>query len=193
MPNLNDFLDLIQQLESSGGQNLDHARVPAGIHAGDKAIGSRALMPNTIKTLANRNMRDNVADSLDKEIALSSINLEQKMQENPKKLDQYERQLAETILNKMSGNVDLAATSWLHGMNITPEAAAEKLEMNPEYQQRIDNVVNERHYQSKPDWMKTSEKQGRLDKKMSKYYDNKNKEAKPYEAFKSLQSYLGKK
>src|SRR5260221_13177133 len=54
VPNIKDFLQKIQQIESSGGKNLEHPTVEGGIQAGDQAIGRYGLMPNTIKELVNR-------------------------------------------------------------------------------------------------------------------------------------------
>ena len=51
---LKDFLAVTKKIESSDGRNTDHATMKSGIHAGQAAMGSYGLMPNTIREFANR-------------------------------------------------------------------------------------------------------------------------------------------
>lgn len=50
---VDQFLNLISYMESSGGQNTDHKPV-GGIHNGEAAIGEYGLMPNTVREMAGR-------------------------------------------------------------------------------------------------------------------------------------------
>lgn len=93
------FLDAIKQVESSGGKNLNHPVIESGIHAGQSAIGSYGLMPNTIKEIKKRfpaSVETNNEDIL-------------------------ARKLAEYIAKKTGNDKEAMAASWFYGHNLPPE------------------------------------------------------------------------
>ena len=48
------FLKNISQIESRGGEDMNHPEIKSGIHKGTKAIGRYGLMPNTVGEVLNR-------------------------------------------------------------------------------------------------------------------------------------------
>lgn len=174
---LSNFLNLIQQLESSGGQNTAHRTIASGIHEGDSAYGSRALMPNTVSELANRRRLDNTNDPVDDQLIKGGDdNVKSLLTQYPDKSTDYEKQLAQMVLQKNQGDPYLASTAWLYGHNQSPTDLQTKLSNDPQYKNRIDNVIDQQAYSSKPDEM--------VDQLTNMAKDNK---------FKSLQSLISRK
>jgi len=116
------FLDAIKQIESSGGKNTEHPIIQGGIHAGQQAIGSYGLMPNTVQELANR-AHTRAPASID------APDIQQK----------YADQLADHVLNRFQ-DPSMAAYAWNQGHNLTPEQVkARNYEQHP-YVQRFQKI-----------------------------------------------------
>lgn len=52
---LEQKLQILSQLESSGGKNKIHAMQNSGIHKGTRSVSSYGLMPNTVSEFVKRN------------------------------------------------------------------------------------------------------------------------------------------
>jgi hypothetical protein len=111
---LQDFLKKISMLESSGGLNTDHQQINSGVQAGDKAIGTYGLMPNTLLEIAKRYPSD-VTKGLNKEeLQISAI-------ADPKFEETMAGSLADYLKNKRGLSDTEAAVAWESGHN-TPVA-----------------------------------------------------------------------
>ena len=133
VPNLNEFLQRIQQIESSNGQNMDHPVVQNGIQAGDQAIGRYGLMPNTVRELINRRRLQGTSTSELQDLSnMPSDEMKQHIEANPDLEDDLAQQLAIKVTRDQQGDEDKAAYSWTNGHNLTPDKISpEQLEDSP--------------------------------------------------------------
>lgn len=132
----NHFLNLISQLESSSGRDLDHPPVSGGIQAGDRAIGQYALMPNTINELAQRSTNPELKPMID----MNEDALRKKLQNKDVEYD-LARQLADKVLTDQP-NEEMAAYSWNHGHNLKPQQIMERNPASDLYVQKFDLLKN---------------------------------------------------
>lgn len=51
---INQFLEALKQVESSGGRNTNHPVIESGIHAGESAQGELGIMPKTRQEIIKR-------------------------------------------------------------------------------------------------------------------------------------------
>lgn len=116
---LNEFLEKIAMLESSGGKNTQHKMItnPESIHYGTSAVGEYGLMPVTAQDL-DRKYNINELQGLSKEEA------QKRLEEDSDLRDRIARSLASELLNKVPQ--ETAAHMWKMGHNKVP--SEEKLE-----------------------------------------------------------------
>ena len=133
---INKFLDVIRQEESSGGKDTAHRMIQSGIHEGDSAMGQYGLMPNTVSEMANRAKRQGIAspDELDAIQNPSIVN------QNPELENQIAKQLAAKLLNQYHGNQEQAAYGWNQGHNLTPEQVQERDYQQHPYVQKFQKL-----------------------------------------------------
>lgn len=155
MPNPNeDFLNKIEQLESSGGVNLDHPEIESGIHAGSSAIGRYALMPNTIRELAQRVKRRDPKLKLDQGFQgdpdlerysdpnLSDDEISQTYLSNPELEQRTAKYLQKLLETRYANDPEKMAYGWNMGHNTKPEnITPDKLKSNP-YVNRFRQLQN---------------------------------------------------
>jgi hypothetical protein len=118
---VDNFLNTIGMIESSGGQNFDHDLIKSGIHKGHKAAGTYGLMPNTVTETLNRMRQSGVSSpELESLRGLDPSSVKQTLESNP----EIEKQLAEFMARRAldrQGTPEKAAYSWFQGHNLTPE------------------------------------------------------------------------
>lgn len=122
-PNIREFLEKIEQIESSGGQDTDHPVITkANLQQGTSAIGRYGLMPNTIRELVNRRRIRGTAspDMMDLSQA-SPEEIKSRLEASPELEDQFANDLANHVIRRQGGDEDRAAYSWLQGHNLTPD------------------------------------------------------------------------
>lgn len=135
---LQQFLEKIKQLESSGGTNTDHEVLQNGIHKGQSAYGSYGLMPNTVQELVNRarmsgQMPDQYKDLNNK----NPDQIKQVLDLHPELQDRLAGDLGRRLLDKTGGDEDKAAYGWKMGHNLPSDSITpEKLDKN-EYIKRF--------------------------------------------------------
>lgn len=129
------FLDAISQVESSGGKNTNHPLIQTGLQAGQQAIGSYGMLPNTIQELSNRARLHN---QLTPEMAEVSRN-PTALGSDPNLEKQYANQLADRVLNRFQ-DPNMAAYAWNHGHNLTPEQIQGRDYINDPYVQKFQKV-----------------------------------------------------
>lgn len=131
------FLQVISQLESSGGQNVDHTTMKSGIHANDAAFGSYGLMPNTIQDVAKRLSRLNKLDPDTQ--PLETLDKEQYgeyLRSNPVAEQKVADFLARNLLARMGGDELRSAYAWHNGSNLQPQDITDETLQNHFYPQR---------------------------------------------------------
>lgn len=122
-PNIREFLDKIQQIESSGGQDTDHPVVTKdNLQQGTRAIGRYGLMPNTVRELVNRRrVRGTVSPDMVDVGNMPPEQMKSYLESNPEMEDQLANDLANHVIQRQGGDVDKAAYSWQMGSNLTPD------------------------------------------------------------------------
>jgi hypothetical protein len=111
---LDKFVKDMSMLESSGGIDTDHKTIQQGIHAGDAAVGSYGLMPNTVDDIITR------YQTLPEEFkGLTTGQLKEQL--TPQQELALAEQLGHHILARQKGDKARAAYAWQYGHNLTPE------------------------------------------------------------------------
>lgn len=118
---LNNFLDTISQIESSGGKNLNHPVSNAPIQAGQQAVGQYGLMPNTVEEMAHRNRGP------------ASV-----LPNSPEE-EQVAHQLASRVLDRFQ-DPNMAAYAWHSGHNLTPEQIQQRDYLHDPYVQKFQKL-----------------------------------------------------
>lgn len=116
-----NFLDVISQLESSNGKNLEHPTMNEGIHAGQQAIGQYGLMPNTVQEMSNRTRGPSSVTPGSPEEQLVA------------------QQLADRVLNRFKDPA-MAAYGWNSGHNLSPQEVKERDYLNDPYVQKFQKL-----------------------------------------------------
>lgn len=112
---IKNFLKTISMNESSGGKNLNHAKIKSGIHSGDAAVGQYGLMPNTIKEMVNRMGKDHPLSYYSK---MDNKKLAQNLKKNPKHEEEIGNFMANHLYDKFGGDENKMAYSWFQGHNL---------------------------------------------------------------------------
>jgi len=144
------FLKDISMIESSGGSNLDHEPIKAGIHAGDTAVGELGLMPNTIRELAKRIKRKDPRLQLapqfkgDPEIEqyadpnIDQSTLQYAMETSPEMLQRAARYMKNLVETRYK-TPDAMAYAWNQGHNTPPTSITPEKLNDSEYVQKRRN------------------------------------------------------
>jgi len=137
---IDEFLGVISQIESSGGTNFNHAQIKDGIHEGHRAAGTYGLMPNTVNEILNR-MKN--TGSLDPKLEyLDGMNpKEMKVAiENNKEVEEMLAQdLAGKVLDRQ-GDPEKAAYSWFQGHNLSPKQVKERNYQDHDYVKKYKKI-----------------------------------------------------
>lgn len=131
------FLDVIGQMESSGGQNFQHRPIVGGIQSGTSAMGTYGLMPNTVQEMAHRAPSSDIT-------ALSQLppdQMKQNIETNPALENQVAQQLAQHVLNR-EGNEDKAAYAWHMGHNLGPQQIEQRGYLDNPYVREFQRIKN---------------------------------------------------
>lgn len=118
---VDDFLTRVGRNESGGGQNFNHQQIQSGNEAGQTAIGTYGLLPNTVRETLNK-AQDPKLEYLND---MDDQELKANLESNPDTEYQVARHLAERVLNNQGGDAEKAAFAWRHGHNL-PSSRIEK-------------------------------------------------------------------
>lgn len=133
-----DFLKIIEQIESSGGKNTNHPIMKAGIHEGDAAIGRFGLMPNTLEEIYKRSKLEGTHTPEMSEL-MRQENLKEQLESNPELEKEFARRLAERVLSRFPSS-EQAAYSWNQGHNLTPEQVRKRDYKNADYVKKFQKI-----------------------------------------------------
>lgn len=135
------FLDVISQIESSGGKNLNHPMMQSGIHEGHRAMGKFGLMPNTVTEVATRMERDGtITPEIRALAAMSPVEMKRAIEENTDYEEQLARYLGTHILKNQEGDMEKAAYSWNQGHNLTPDTIENRNYKEHDYVQKYKKI-----------------------------------------------------
>lgn len=114
---------IIGKLESSGGQNMDHAPLTQGPNAGQTAGGAYGIVPNSLKDFAHQSMNRNIPVDVDLLAKMDEdpTKVTQELNNNRKFDDQAAEMALKLILQKAGGNEEKAAYAWRTGQNQSDE------------------------------------------------------------------------
>lgn len=137
------FLDIIRQIESSGGCDLKHETLQSGIHKGDAAIGEYGIMPKTAQEfIKRRELKDQFGPD---EALMRQMNPEQ-LKEFLADQDRVEQNLADDIatrvLKRSKGDVEKAAYMWNQGHNKLASSIDEEDLDNADYISKFRRLRN---------------------------------------------------
>lgn len=152
MADLKALKTLIDAMESSGGQDIDHRSIKSGIHRGTAAVGESGLMPETARLMAKRNIRDNKASELDKLIAATSVGgIPQILKDNLDKYQEYRDALIKQVNASSQGDPVDAYTRWLHGQAIGNDRLKTLQATHPGIEEKVNQRIEENALSSQPD------------------------------------------
>lgn len=124
---LERFLDIISQIESSGGKNFAHRPITEGIHAGTSAAGTYGLMPNTMREISSRSLQEEMPLS-EEALNVSELpaqRMKQEIERQPGLEKEFAERLADRVLTRYPTEEE-AAYSWMYGHNISPQEMQER-------------------------------------------------------------------
>ncbi len=140
---LDDFLKVIGQIESSGGKNFNHDEIKSGIHEGHRAAGTYGLMPNTIDEVLNRMRLSGQLDSdLEKIRDMTPDEKKELVESNPELEQRLARSLADRVLTRQGNDEEKAAYSWFQGHNLSPERIEEENYKDHDYVKKYAKYKN---------------------------------------------------
>lgn len=116
---LQEFLKKISMLESSGGKKIDHKKMEKGIQAGDSAVGTYGIMPNTLVELAKRYPSEHTKGLSKEELELGTI-VDRDMAHT------MAGSMADYLRNRRGLSEEEAAAAWEAGHN----KPVEELDLN---------------------------------------------------------------
>lgn len=140
---IEQFLNSISQVESSGGKNFDHDEIKQGMHQGHRAIGRYGLMPNTVKEVANRMRREGLINPNIRDVSsMEAADMKSTLETNPAYEQELAEYLANHVLNKQAGDDEKAAYSWFQGHNLSPERINESNYKEHDYVKKYNKFKN---------------------------------------------------
>jgi hypothetical protein len=131
-----NFLDVINQIESSGGSNFNHPEVDFGIQKGDSGIGNFGLMPNTVREILKRQA---MAGRQPAALPDDSAQMKAELESNP----ELERQLADELARKVlraNPDPEMAAYAWNQGHNLKSDKIKERDYQEHPYVQKFKKI-----------------------------------------------------
>ncbi len=135
---VNEFLDKTAMTESSGGTNFNHEPITSGSNAGQTAIGTYGLLPETVKEVVNRS-KDNKLSYLND---MDYNTLKAHLESNPDIEKQVARYLAQRVLKNQGGDLNKAYYAWRHGHNLSSETVEDKYQDDPDVQRFSRQLAN---------------------------------------------------
>jgi hypothetical protein len=112
------FLDLIRQIESSGGKDLDHTTIKSGIHKGDAAIGGYGIMPNTAQEfIKRRELKGQIGPDEALVQQMNPTQLKEFLSNQRRIEENLAEDIADRVLTRSNGDEEKAAYMWNQGHN----------------------------------------------------------------------------
>lgn len=127
------FLWNLSQLESSGGDNIDHPTITWDHPMkGQKAMGKWGLLKPTVDEIVNRHNLEG-SNKYDHLRDMDRDQLSDYLGKNPDVELDLARYLARLVLTNQRGNEHKAAYAWLNGHNLSPKSITKDHIKNSDY------------------------------------------------------------
>lgn len=134
---IDNFLETIAMIESSGGKNFNHPEIKSGIHKGHSAAGRWGLMPNSMQEIYNRARRQGAASpEMSKAVKMKPDEMKAYVEQNPSVEKEFASYLARYVLDRQKGDEEKAAASWFWGHNLSPQTIEKRDYLNDDYVQK---------------------------------------------------------
>lgn len=112
------FLNIIKQIESSGGKDLNHKILESGMHKGDAAMGEYGIMPKTAEEfIKRREMKDQFGPDEALMRQMDSGQLKEFLADQDRIEQNLADDIATRVLKRSKGNEEKAAYMWNQGHN----------------------------------------------------------------------------
>jgi len=112
------FLELIRQIKSSGGKNVEHRTMASGLHKGQSAMGEYGIMPKTAQEFVNRRkMRGQFGPDEALMAQMKPGQLKQFLADQDRVEQNLAGDIADRVLRRSKGDEDKAAYMWNMGHN----------------------------------------------------------------------------
>lgn len=112
------FLELIRQIESSGGKNVDHRTMASGLHKGQAAMGEYGIMPKTAQEfITRRKMRGQFGPDEALMSQMSPSELKDFLANQDRVEQGLAGDIADRVLKRSGGDEEKAAYMWNMGHN----------------------------------------------------------------------------
>ena len=112
------FLELIRQIESSGGKDVNHRTMASGLHKGQAAMGEYGIMPKTAQEFVNRRkMRGQFGPDEALMAQMSPSELKDFLANQDRVEQNLAGDIADRVLRRSKGDEDKAAYMWNMGHN----------------------------------------------------------------------------
>lgn len=112
------FLELIRQIESSGGKNTKHRTMASGLHKGQAAMGEYGIMPKTAQEFVNRRkMRGQFGPDEAIMAQMSPTELKEFLADQDRVEQNLAGDIADHVLRRSKGDEEKAAYMWNMGHN----------------------------------------------------------------------------
>lgn len=112
------FLELIRQIESSGGKNTEHRTMASGLHKGQAAMGEYGIMPKTAQEFVNRRkMRGQFGPDEAIMAQMSPAELKEFLASQDRVEQNLAGDIADRVLRRSKGDEEKAAYMWNMGHN----------------------------------------------------------------------------
>lgn len=135
---MSDFLKKIREIESSGGKNTNHKRMPAGIHQGTSAVGDYGIMPNTaLETLNRMRLSSELPEDYQRYLNTSPEEMEDALRTNPELYNSVAEYNANRALERTDGDEEKAAYMWNQGLNLNPDNIDDDILNSAQYVQKF--------------------------------------------------------
>jgi hypothetical protein len=143
----NPVLWSIAQVESSGGENLDHKTLDSGMHKGQTAGGAWGIMPKTAAYIfkLSKNLRDKYPDLVEhlSDVSKNHKEITKKLNEDPEASHDVAKALLNHIKSIHGDDLDKVIHSWHYGINGTNNAVKDKKDLSSdEYVKKISSHLN---------------------------------------------------
>lgn len=148
------FLNIIKQIESSGGKDLNHKILESGMHKGDAAMGEYGIMPKTAEEfIKRREMKDQFGPDEALMRQMDSGQLKEFLADQDRIEQNLADDIATRVLKRSKGDEEKAAYMWNQGHNKLASSIDEEDLDNADYIKKFrklkDNLGKNRSIASK--------------------------------------------
>lgn len=143
------IMDAIMAVESSGGKDTKHARLPSNsIHHGERAYGKYGLTPLLMRETIKKHK--DLAQKYNHMLDLRGDKFQIELQKHPELEDVVANRHYDRLVKHFGHNVDKIAMAWLNGITGTKQAIKNRVDLNNHWhvkkvRKAYENILNNQH------------------------------------------------